>query len=125
MPVSTAPRARARRGRRRGGLAGDPLAGAVLASAVWPSSEAAIFMRTQGVAAHHAAEEADVQFARLGGAGADFHLDARCAQAGEALAGHQRIGIGSEATTRAMPAATSASQQGPVRPWWEQGSSVT
>jgi len=28
-------------------------------------------------------------------------------------------------TTRAMPAASSASQQGGVRPWWEQGSSVT
>ena len=34
-------------------------------------------------------------------------------------------GTGRSATTLAMPADTSASQQGPVRPWCEQGSSVT
>ena len=30
-----------------------------------------------------------------------------------------------DATTLVMPASIKASQQGPVRPWWAQGSSVT
>ena len=71
--------------------------------------------------------------ARSGGAPAarcapvgDLDVDARLAQALEALARRPR-GFGSPAaqTTRAMPAAISASAQGGWRPWWLHGSSET
>ena len=38
---------------------------------------------------------------------------------------HRGFGSRIAQTTRATPAATSASAQGGVRPWWLQGSSVT
>jgi len=47
-----------------------------------------------GRAAHHAAEEADVEFARFGGARSDLNLDTSSAQAFKALTRHQRIGVG-------------------------------
>ena len=36
-----------------------------------------------------------------------------------------RVRVAAPTTTRATPAATTASAQGGVRPWWEHGSSVT
>ena len=54
---------------------------------------------------------------------ADLHP--RRTQAGDAHAVHLRVGVGGVTTTRETPAAISASAQGPVRPWWLQGSRVT
>ena len=57
---------------------------------------------------------------------ADLDLDAGRPQAGDALAG-DLAGRGPRAPRRsgATPASMTASAQGPVRPWCEQGSSVT
>lgn len=52
------------------------------------------------------------------------HRDAGGPQLGDAAAGHQGLGSVIATTTRATPARIRASLQG-VRPWWQQGSSVT
>ena len=72
-------------------------------------------------------QEAEVEADRLaprGGRHLDLHPGR--AQPREAAAGDPRVGDRAwQATTRAMPAAITASAQGGVRPWWEQGSRVT
>ncbi len=53
------------------------------------------------------------------------HVDAVSGEKGVPLAATRGSGSSTAVTTRATPAATSASEQGGVRPWWAQGSSVT
>ena len=52
-------------------------------------------------------------------------IDARRAQSRRSAAGRHRADRRRHRSTRAMPAAMIASEHGPVRPWWLQGSSVT
>ena len=63
----------------------------------WPSARAAgeviHWQANPGCATDHAAEEADIELARLGRTRADFYLNARSAQPRKALAGNQRIGV--------------------------------
>ena len=73
-------------------LGGQPLAGAVL-QRCFAIQRGRQFQAHPGRAAQHAAEKADIEFARLSGAGAHFDADAGCAQAGKALPADQRIGV--------------------------------
>ena len=93
MPVRTAP-ARARQAwpSARACFGGDPLAGAVVQGGLAVQGSRDLHAQP-GRLAHHPAEEAEVEFARFGGAGADLDLDAGGAQPREALAGHQRVGV--------------------------------
>ena len=80
-------------------------------------------------AALHAREEADVELARgerCGDAGRASRPRCR-RRAGGRCRAPATSGFGSPTatTTRPMPASTSASQHGGVRPWCEHGSSVT
>jgi hypothetical protein len=127
MPVSTAP------ARRRQAWPSARAASPVIhwlvpsSSAVRPSSDAAIFMRTQGrprcmreKKPMFSSREASPQSPPI--TSTSIPAARRRAKPAPATRG---FGSWTAATTRAMPAATSASQHGGVRPWCEQGSSVT
>jgi len=58
-------------------------------------------------------------------ADAERDFDSGGAEASDAGAGDKGMGSPVAATTRWMPASMRASAQGPVRPWWLQGSRVT
>ncbi len=125
MPVSTAP-ARARQAWPSARAASEVIHWlAPLSSAVLPSSEAAIFMRTQGVPRTMRLKKpmlSSRDSAAPGPTATSTPAARRRARPWPATSG---LGSGREATTLPMPAATRASQQGPVRPWWAQGSRVT
>ena len=100
---------------------------APLSSAVRPSSEAAIFMRTQG--RWRCMREKKPMFSSR--AARAMSPSARStwmpAARSRAMPWPATSGFGSTQaiTTRAMPASISASQQGGVRPWCAQGSRLT
>jgi hypothetical protein len=75
------------------GLRGDPLAHAVVKAGLAVERSGNLHAYP-GALADHAAEEADVELARGGGAGANLDLHARGPQALEALAGDQRVRVG-------------------------------
>ena len=93
--------------------------------AVKPSSEAATFSRTQGVP--RVMRLTKPSFSASAWAWPNPTSTCTPAARSRAKPWPPTSGLGSLmlATTRAMPAASRASQQGPVRPWCEQGSSVT
>ena len=100
---------------------------APLSSAVRPSSEAAIFMRTQG--RPRCMREKKPMFSSR--AARAMSPSARStlmpAARSRAMPWPATSGFGSTqaTTTRAMPASISASQHGGVRPWCAQGSRLT
>ena len=96
-----------------------------LSSAVRPSRLAAILTRTHGRPCCMRLIQPDVELARLVFEQADVDLDARPRAAAPRRCAAGGSGSRIAATTRAMPAASSASVQGGVRPVWLQGSSVT
>ena len=125
MPVSTAP-ARARQAWPSARAASDVIHWlAPLSSAVLPSSVAATFIRSHGVPRTMRLKN-PILSSREGSAPGPTSTctPAACRRASPwpATSG---LGSGRAATTLAMPATAKASQQGPVRPWWAQGSSVT
>ncbi|MCY1550379.1 hypothetical protein D9M68_866310 [compost metagenome] len=100
-----------------------------LPSAVLPSSEAATFKRTQGVfrimrLKKPMLSSREARAASLSGGSSSTAIPAARKRSRPRPA---TSGFGSlvATTTLATCAAISASQQGGVRPWWEQGSSVT
>ena len=101
---------------------------APLASAVRPSSEAAIFIRTQG-RWRNMREKKPMLSSRAASAMSASGAIATSMPAARirATPAPATCGFGSATatTTRATPALISASQQGGVRPWWLQGSSET
>ena len=98
---------------------------APLGKAVRPSSELAAFMRTQGMPRTMRLKKPMFN-SRVSCALGPISTSMPAARS-LAKPAPPTLGFGSctEATTRPMPAAIKASLHGPVRPWWEQGSSVT
>ena len=100
-----------------------------LGRAVWPSKDAAAFRRTQGVLRTMRLKNPMFSSRDATASGSSTASTCTCTPAARSRAKPwpPTSGLGSAmaATTLVMPAATSASQHGPVRPWWEQGSSVT
>jgi hypothetical protein len=94
-------------------------------SAVRPSSVAASFTRTHGRA--RSMREKKPRLSSRAWSRISPTSTAMPAARSRASPAPSTCGNGSSeaATTRATRAAISASAQGPVRPWWAQGSSVT
>ncbi len=103
---------------------GDPLALAVFQGGGAVQRGGDLHAHPGGLA-DHAAEEADVEFFGLRGAGAHVDRDAGRAQALKALAGNFGIGVRHGGDDFADARGNQGVAAGPVRPWWEQGSSVT
>ena len=102
---------------------------APLGSAVFPSRDAAIFMRTHGVFRTMRLKKpmlSSRDAIAMGSSGGKTTTSTPAARR-RSKPCPATSGLGSVlvATTRLIPAAINASQHGPVRPWWEQGSSVT
>ena len=95
------------------------------ASAVRPSRLAAIFMRTHGRPRVMRERKPALSSRASRSSRPTSTCDAGGAQAAGAPPAASGFGSGIAATTRATPAATSASTHGGVRPVWLQGSSVT
>ncbi len=93
--------------------------------AVRPSSEAAAFMRTQGRPRAMRLRKPMVISRASAAPGPTATSTPAARSRAKPCPATWGFGSSSEATTRAMPAAANASQQGPVRPWWAQGSRVT
>ena len=95
------------------------------ASAVRPSSETAAFRRSQG--RPRSMRETKPMLSSRDASPSPSHSTAMPAASSRAAPRPETSGFGSRSamTTRATPAATSASAHGGVRPWCEHGSSVT
>jgi hypothetical protein len=101
---------------------------APLSSAVRPSSDTAAFSRTQGVPRRMRVKKPMLSSAACWrSAPSSSSITVTPAARSRSLPCPATSGFGSAMAlkTRAMPARASASQQGGVRPWWAQGSSVT
>jgi hypothetical protein len=109
-----------------GRLRGDPLAGAVIQRGLAVEGGGDLHPHPRGLA-DHAAEKPEIEFARLRGPrGRVSTSTPGGAQALEALAGHQRVGIGDgERTTLAMPAGGEGVTAGAGAALVRAGSSVT
>ena len=107
-------------------FAGDP-AGIIFRRGDFAVERHGAFQSHQRFAGAHEMEERLVELSRLGLdiPAACSDLDARGAQPAQTFARDLRIGIVRCYHHLRTPAAISASQQGPVRPVCEQGSSVT
>ena len=129
MPVSSAP-ARLRQAWPSARAAGPVIHWLTpLCRAVAPSSEAATFMRTQGRPRSMRLKKPifSSRVAWASGWVAGSTSTTTPAARSRATPWPLTSGLGSvcATTTRATPAAISASQHGGVRPWWLHGSSVT
>lgn len=125
MPVSTV-QARARQAWPSARASGEVIHWlAPLGSAVKPSREAATFMRTQGVPRSMRLKNPTFKARDASAPGPTSTATPAARSRANPWPATSGFGSASDATTLPMPAPISASQHGPVRPWWAQGSSVT
>jgi hypothetical protein len=96
-----------------------------LARPVLPSSDAATFMRTQGCLRTMRLKKPMLSSRASAAPGPTSTSTPAARSRPKPWPATSGFGSASEATTRRTPAAINASQHGPVRPWCEQGSSVT
>ena len=125
MPVSTA-QARARQACPSSRAAADVIHWLwPFGSAVRPSMELAAFRRTQGVPRVMRLKKPRFSSREASAPGPSTTSTPAARSRAKPSPATRGFGSCSDATTRPMPAAASASQHGPVRPWCAHGSSVT